>query len=324
MTIEKKISEMIGEGLQPNQATKGASAQEPSNIAGLTDGVTKVEGDEPNNKRNNVENQEDAENATTKKPNVATKNATAPEPSNIAGMKEDVDSLIAGEELSEEFKEKAATIFEAAVVNRVKTEVARLQEEFDAKLNESVAQSIEGIVEKVDGYLDYVVEQWMTRNELALESGLKSDILEGFVSGLKQLFESNYIDVPEEKLDLIGSLEEQVAELESKLDESVQANAKMTKIIEDVERKEIIAQLSEGMTDTEVEKFNNLTSELVFENLEVFEKKVKTIKEHYFSGKTVITEGKSVVTDSPVDTLTEETKLDPKMAAYASLLTNKF
>lgn len=324
MTIEKKITEMLGEGLQANPATKGASVQEPSHIADMDDGVTKKDGDNPDNKRNNVKNQENAENATTKKPNVATKNATAPEASHIAGMKEDVDALIAGEELSEEFKAKAATIFEAAVVSRVQSEVSRLQEEFDAKLDEAVAQGIEGINEKVDGYLDYVVEQWMSRNEIALENGLKSDILEGFVAGLKTLFEDHYIDVPEEKLDLIGSLEEQVAELETRLDESVELNIKMTKLLEDIERKEIVNDLSEGMTDTEVEKFKSLTTELTFESCDDFEKKVKTIKEHYFSGKPAINENKSVVTDSPVDMLTEEKTLDPVMSRYASILKKKY
>lgn len=326
MTIEKRIKEMLGEGLQPNPATKNASAQEPSHIAGATDGATKVDGQNPDNARNNVENQEEAENATSKKPNVATKNAAAPEPQhklNTASVKEDVDALMAGEELSEEFKEKAATIFEAAVLTRVKSEVTRIQEEFDNKLEEAVSQSVEGIVEAVDGYLGYLADKWISENEIALERGLKSDILESFVSGMKGLFEKHYIEVPDSKVDLVSSLEEEVAELERKLDESLKENMKNTKALQESMRKEVIEELSEDLSDLEAEKFMSLTEELSFTDVDTFRKKVTIVKENYFKNKTSLNESGSVVTDTPVDTLTEEKKLDPRMSAYASILSRK-
>jgi len=134
-------------------------------------------------------------------------------------VSEDVSALVEGEELSEDFKTKAATIFEAAVVSRVKAELASLEEEFETRLDEEVETIKEGLVDKVDGYLDYVVEQWIERNEIALESGIKSDILEGFVGGLKDLFEQHYIDVPEEKFDVMGEMESKIAELEARLDD---------------------------------------------------------------------------------------------------------
>ena len=236
-------------------------------------------------------------------------------------VSEDVAALINGEELTEEFKTKAATIFEAAVVTRVKAEVAKLEEQFDAKLAEQVESVKEGLVEKVDGYLNYVVEQWMTDNELALESGMKNEILESFVSGMKTLFEQHYVDVPEEKLDLLGDLQEEVDEVKSKLDEQLATNVELTKKINEMTRASAISEATDGMADTDVEKFNALAEELTFEDVESFKTKLQTIKENYFGKKSTIVE--SLVTDAPVQ-LDEETKsVDPVMAHYLKALGRK-
>ena len=234
-------------------------------------------------------------------------------------VSEDVAALINGEELTEEFKTKAATIFEAAVVSRVKQEVARMNEEFEAKLEEAKAQNQEGLVEKVDGYLGYVVEQWIAQNELALEHGMKSEILEGFVAGLKGLFEEHYIDIPEEKFDVLGSMEVQVEELTAKLDEQVATNVELTKSISELKRAEIVTLACEGLSDTEVEKFKGLAEELSYEDVATFTTKVQTIRENYFTTKAQA-DVTSVVTDAPVETLTEEKKVDPQMAKYLSAL----
>ena len=247
------------------------------------------------------------------------KEETETEDEMIIDVKEDVDALVNGEELSEEFKTKAATIFEAAIVTRVKAEVAKLEEEFEAKLEEAVAESKEGLVEKVDGYLNYVVEQWIAQNEIALEHGMKSEILEGFVGGLKGLFEEHYIDIPEEKFDVLGALEDDNAELKAKLDEQVAANVELNKTINEGKRNEIVKTASADMTETEKEKFYGLAEELSIEDSETFEKKVKTIRENYFNGKSS-TNVESVVTDSPVEELKEEVKVDPQMAKYLNAL----
>lgn len=241
-------------------------------------------------------------------------------------VKEDVAALTEGEELSEEFKQKAETIFEAAVVARVKAETARIEEEFETRLNEQVEKNVEGLVEQVDGYLGYVAEQWIEQNELALERGMKSEILEGFVEGLKGLFEQHYIDVPEERYDVLGQMEEKVEELEDKLNEQVKKNIEAQKVISEHQRKEILDNAKEGLTDTEVEKLMGLAEELAFDDAETFAKKVQTIRESYFTNKaksdTIV---ESVITDEPVEELTEEVKkpVDPKMAAYMSALYNK-
>lgn len=327
MSIEQKIAEILAEAKTAgaeggnNSAKENAVSSEPSHIASVSDGVTKVEGDNPDNKRNNVDNQDEAADATDKKSNVVTAKAEAGDQSVIRPVKEDVDALLNGEELSEEFRAKAETIFEAAVMTRVKAEVARLEEEFESKLQEEVAKNVEGLVEQVDGYLGYVAEQWMTQNEIALERGMKSEILESFVAGMKNLFEEHYIEVPEERYDVLGEMESKIEELEAKLNEQVAANIEMSKTIAEQKRSEIVKTVSEGLTDTETEKFNALVEELSYEDAESFETKVKTIRENYFTTKATA-DVKSVVTDAPVETLTEEKKetVDPTMSAYLSAL----
>lgn len=232
-------------------------------------------------------------------------------------VSEDVAALTNGEELSEEFKAKAATIFEAAVVNRVKTEVSKLEEQYEAKLQEEVEQITEGLVEKVDGYLNYVVEQWISDNELALESGMKNEIFESFVTGLKGLFEQHYIEVPEEKFDVLGDLQEQVDSAEAKLNEQLEANVALTQEINEMKRASAISEFAVDMADTDAEKFKGLAEELAFEDVESFKTKLQTIKENYF-GKKQNTVVESVVTDAPV-ILTEEkveTQLTGPMAHY--------
>jgi len=285
-------------------------------------------GDNPDNAENNVQDEDEAAHGGPGKvANKATANANAGDQKTIrtaTSVKEDVDALINGEDLTEEFKQKAATIFEAAILTRVKDEVTRLEEEFDARLEEAVAQNQEGLVEKVDGYLDYVVEQWMENNEIALENGMKSEILEGFVSGLKGLFEEHYIDIPEEKFDVLGSMEETVLDLQAKLDEAVAVNVEMAQVINVAQRESIIDAGADGLAETDKEKFLGLAEELTFDDAETFEKKIQTIRENYFTNKTS-TIVESVVTDSPVEMITEgnTTKVtDPKMKNYMSVLNN--
>ena len=337
MSIEQKIAEILAESKQLDefkvQGTEGgtdsgkdgAQTGDQSPIRVASNNVPNG-GETPNeaNAKNNVDDEDEAANATSKKSNPVTAKAEAGDQAVIrtgTSVKEDVDALMAGEELSEEFRQKAETIFEAAVLNRVKNEVARIEEEFESKLAEAVAKNTEGIVEQVDGYLGYIAEQWMTQNEIALERGMKSDILEGFIGGLKNLSEEHYIDIPEEKFDVLGEMESKIDELEAKLNEQVAANIELSKTLAESNRAEIVKTVSEGLTDTETEKFMSLVEELSYEDQTSFETKVKTIRENYFTTKGS-TEIKSVVTDAPVEVLTEgvSKKLDPTMSAYAAQL----
>lgn len=234
-------------------------------------------------------------------------------------VSEDVAALINGEELTEEFKTKAATIFEAAVVSRVKAEVAALKEEFDNQLAEQVEQIKEGLVEKVDGYLNYVVEQWMTDNALALENGMKNEIFESFIAGMKGLFEQHYIDVPEEKYDVLGDLQAQLEEVKGKLNETVEQNIALKKTLDESAKSSAIGEFTDGMTDVEAEKFESLAEELVYEDTESFKTKLQTIKENYFGKKPTTTVVASVVTDQPVE-LKEEVAVSPAMSMYLKAL----
>jgi uncharacterized coiled-coil protein SlyX len=316
MSIEQKIAEILAESKQKQLSEQVA---DETVIVAEEEIKPAAEVANPDNARNNVDDEDEAANATSKKANVVTAKAEAGDQSVIKGVKEDVDALLNGEDLSEEFKQKAETIFEAAVMNRVKAEVARLEEEFEAKLQESVAQNVEGLVEQVDGYLGYVAEQWIAQNEIALERGMKSEILEGFVDGLKGLFEEHYIDVPEERFDVLGEMEQRLEELEAKLNEQVATNIELSKTLAEAKRGEIVKTVSEGLTDTQAEKFMGLVEELSYEDAETFETKVKTIRENYFTTKATAGVA-SVVTDAPVEALTESKKLDPVMSAYLSAL----
>lgn len=238
----------------------------------------------------------------------------------VVDVSDDVKALLNGEELSEEFQAKAKTIFETVVVSRVKQEVARVTEELKAENEKSLEAIKEGLVEKVDGYLNYVVEQWIEQNEIALESGMKNEILENFVSGLKNLFEEHYIDIPEEKFDVLGDLQEQVNTLTNKLNEQTEANVKMSGTINDMKRAEIVSNEAKEMTETDAEKFKGLVEDLSFEDVDSFTKKVKTIRENYFAKKATSVNVKSVVSDEPVTNLQEEKYIDPTMKKYTEML----
>jgi len=337
MSIEQKIKKILAE----SNDDQGNETLEET----FADGVTKVEGENEDNDRNNVGSQKTGGKAKTS--NVVTKDASAPEASHIDGvpddgvtkvegqnpdnarnvntMKEDIAALVDGEELTEEFKEKAATIFEAAVLSRVKQEVSKLDEAYEQRLAEQAEEFKEGLVEKVDGYLDYVVEQWMEQNEIALESGMKSEILEGFVGGLKSLFEEHYIDIPEEKFDVVSAMEEQVGDLHSKLNEQVASNVELNKQLSLFQIEFVKSEFSEGLVETDKEKFLALVEELDFDDVESFARKAQTIRESYFTNKATTHVVESVVTDALVS-LNEEipTKrfVDSSIKGYLSHLDN--
>jgi hypothetical protein len=202
-------------------------------------------------------------------------------------VKEDVAVLVDGEGLSEEFKNKAATIFEAAVKSKTREEITRIHgtmtSEFDTKLEESV----NALTEKVDTYLNYVVEEWTKENELAIERGLKGEIAEDFISGLKQLFVDHYIDVPDEKYDILEAQSNKIAELEEKVNSVMEQNISLSAVKSNLIREQVISEASEDLTDIEIEKFKSLTKDVDFVDEESFRAKLDTLKESYFP-KTIV------------------------------------
>ena len=215
-------------------------------------------------------------------------------------VKEDVEALVDGEELSEEFKEKAATVFEAAVKSRIRSEIERMEESYVVSLDEATSTIREELSEKVDDYLGYVVEQWMKENELAIERGLKGEIAEDFISGLKQLFEDHYIDVPDEKYDVLEAQAEKISELEEKLNETIDENVEKKKAVESLVRDRAIAEACSDLAETETEKFASLVEDVEFTDEVSFTEKLSTLKESYFP-KTG-GEGSFVIDDDNGDT----------------------
>ena len=198
-------------------------------------------------------------------------------------VSEDVSALVSGDDsLSEEFKEKASTIFEAAVKTRVRSEVERIVDEVAEDKKNEMDTFKDELTEKVDTYLNYVVDEWSKENELAIERGLKGEIAEDFISGLQQLFQDHYIDVPDEKYDVLESQSEKISELEDRLNEEIQKNVEVKEANSELVREQVISEVSEDLADTEVEKFKTLTSDLEFSNEDTFKEKLNTIKENYF------------------------------------------
>ena len=211
----------------------------------------------------------------------------------------DLNALVESEAtLSDEFKGKAGIIFEAAVKSKIAEEVERLEENYKTELQEEVDTFKNQMVEKVDGYLNYVVENWMEENKLAIQSGLRTEIAEGFMNKLKDLFTESYIEVPESKVDLVDDLAEQVQELETKLNESTAKQIQMTEELEQFKRYEVIREHARGLAETEVEKLVKLTQDIDYVSEETFAEKVATIKESYFK--------KAVASENNTDLIEEE------------------
>ena len=233
-------------------------------------------------------------------------------------VKEHVDALVAGDDsLSEEFKQKAATVFEAAIKSKVKEIAEDMQADYDKKLTEETSKSKDELVEKVDSYLAYVVEEWMKENELALERGIKGEIAEDFISGLKKLFEDHYIDVPDEKYNVLEDQSSKIEELEKKLNESIEKNVELTKENGEHKRQDIIDEASKELADTQKEKFNKLAEEVEYSNEEDFKTKVATIKESYFGKKESTSEIDDVAAESNAE---QPQDLTNAMAAYSAAI----
>tara|TARA_Y100000992_G_scaffold289493_1_gene244110 strand:+ start:2235 stop:3416 length:1182 start_codon:yes stop_codon:yes gene_type:complete len=230
----------------------------------------------------------------------------------------DVDALVKDEDLSEEFKNKATTIFEAAVKAKITEHKEKLNAEFDKKLNEEIEVEKEKLSEKVDTYLTYVVEEWMKENSIAIERGIKGEIAEDFISGLKKLFEDHYIDVPDEKYNILEDQSEKIEELNKRLNEEIQKNIEFKKANSNYKRNDIINEVSSDLADSQKEKFNKLSEEVEYSNEEEFKSKLNTIKESYFGKK----ETSSDIDDVAVgdNSAVDNSELSKTMAAYSAAI----
>lgn len=237
----------------------------------------------------------------------------------LGAVKEDIAAMFSGEDLTEEFKESASTLFEAALTARMNLETVRIEEEAAEQLAEEVETIKEEMTTKIDQYLDYVVEQWVEENKLAIETSLRAEIAENFMEGLRGLFAESYINVPDEKIDILGELHAQIEELEAKLDESINTQLELQSVIDEATQEATFDEVSEGLAATQVEKLRTLAEGIEFSDSETYAKKLNIIKDKYF------TEGKKVVSTGVIaeeaEELTEQAAPVPAhMAHYAAAI----
>jgi len=254
-----------------------------------------------------------------------TKAAIKAEDLNI-DVKDDVEALVQGEDgLTEEFKEKASTIFEAAVQAKVLEEVNKKVDEIETQFKEDQDKSSEDfqkeITEKVDGYLTYVVEEWMSENELAIERGIRSELVEDFMAGLKTLFAEHYIDIPEEKVDMVDDLFTKVEDLETSLDEEINRGVDLQKELAQFKKDDALHDVTKDLADTETEKISKLAEGIEYENSEQYIEKLNVLKESYFPKSDAVT-SEITETDETIEVPDDrkEEKLDEDMKHYTSAI----
>jgi hypothetical protein len=264
----------------------------------------------------NIKSEKDAENAVSGK---------MPEPKAKAAVEaidfsDDIDAIIKEEAtLSEGFREKASIIFEAVLTSKLSEEVDRLEAEYAQNLEEEISEVHSSLVEKVDSYLNYVVEGWMEENQLQVQEGLRTEIAEEFMTSLQAVFKEHYIEVPEGKVDLVDDLSEQVTELEETLNKTTDDNIELHAKVQEFEKQAVVREQSSGLAETEAEKLASLVEDIDFDNKESFEMKVKTVKESYFKNESSesVDEVDSLLGEGTVDSDVSDT-----MAKYTQAITN--
>jgi hypothetical protein len=234
-------------------------------------------------------------------------------------MKEDLDALLGGENLSEEFVTKASTIFEAAVIARAEEVIAEAEAALTEQFETAVEEIKEELAAKVDDYLNYMVEEWMKENQLAIEKGLRAEIVEDFIVGLKGLFEEHYIDIPEDKVNVVEELTNKVEELESSLNEQISRGVELTKALNEQKKIEAIYTACEGLTQTQVEKLKSLAEGVEFTTEEEFVTKVETLKESYFKADVKVADN-SALDEVLVEDEKKQVFSDPSMEIYTKAI----
>ena len=257
----KQVKDVVNKGAKPADPMKGMKEEEV------------------------LDTEETIEEEETSTEDVVAEEETAEEVVAEYDVEEDVNALLGGEELSEEFKEKAKTIFEAAI----NAKVAEIKEELEAQYAEKLAEEIEAakesLAERVDSYLEYVADEWFEENALAIENGLKTEMTESFLTGMKGLFEEHYVTIPEDKYDVLESMVEKLDDMETKLNEQIEKNINLNGRLAEATAGGILDQVSEGLAVTQKEKLASLSESVEFESEDQYREKLETLKESYFSGK---------------------------------------
>jgi len=267
----KKVIHVDTDSLEGAAGTKNAGKSAAGSVSVEKDKSRKTKPSDASSKQEEVTNDEEVIQEET--------------PETKYDFTEDVDALVAGEELSEEFRQRAATIFEAAVTAKVNDEVKVVTEAFEQSLTEEVEKVKTELAEKVDDYLSYAAKQWLEENSIAVEHGIKNEMAESFFNGLKELLVEHNFTVPEEKFNLLDGMAGEIDDMEKKLNEQIDANVTLNKRVGELVKMEIVTECAAGLAETQKEKLASLAEGVEFETEEDFRKKIETIKESYFTRK---------------------------------------
>jgi len=271
------------------------------------------------------EEEEVSTEATIEEEEVSTEEVVAEEEAAIAehDIEEDVNALLGGEELSEEFKEKAKTIFEAAINSKIAGIKEELEARYQDKLVEEIEAAKESLAERVDSYLEYVADEWFEENALSVEAGLKTEMTESFLEGMKGLFEEHYVSIPEEKYDVLESMVEKLDDMETKLNEQIEKNISLNGRLSEATADGILDQVSEGLAQTQKEKLASLSESVEFVSEETYREKLETLKESYFNSKKESSAAKTETLSEGVDHAGSESYSD-SMSTYLKTLGSTF
>ena len=307
----KQVKDVVNKGAKPAEAAKGMKEEEELDTESVVEEDQEVT-DEVVAEEETAEEEVVSEEETTEEETVEEEVVAEYD------IEEDVTALLQGEELSEEFQEKARTIFETAITAKV----AEVKEALEARYSEVLAEEVEDIKkelnERVDSYLEYVAEEWFTENQLAVEAGLKTEMTESFLTGMKSLFEEHYVTIPEEKYDVLESMVEKLDDMETKLNEQIEKNVSLNKRLAESVADGIVDQVSEGLAQTQKEKLASLAESVEFESEESYREKLETLKESYFPSKGVSPSAKKENISEGVDSSPES--VQGSMAAYLKTL----
>ena len=321
-----QVKNVVNKGAKPAEKAKGVKEEEekPAEEVVAEEPVKEEEvvAEEPTTDKEEVVSEE--ETAETTAEVVAEEEATEEEvvAEDKVDVEEDLNALIAGEELSEEFQDKARTIFETAIKSKAAEVKEQVEEEYKGKLEEEVASVKKELVERVDSYLEYVADEWMSENKLAVEHGLKTEMTESFLNGMKGLFEEHYVSIPEEKYDVIESMVDKLDEMESKLNEQIDKNVGLNKRLAESVADVILSEVSEGLALSQKEKLASLAENVEFDSEESYREKLVKLKESYFSNNAPSAQRNTAetISESADQQSATEQQVTPAMESYMSVL----
>ena len=307
--ILKQVKDIVNKGAKPAETAKGMKEEEAEvegEVVAEEPAVTEEEEVVAEEPVASEESEVVAEEEEVEEEEIVTET--------IVNVDEDIEALLAGEELSEEFQEKAKTIFEAAIKSKIAEVKSELQEQYEATIVEEVATVKAELTERLDAYLEYVADEWMSENQLAVEAGLKTEMTESFLTGMKTLFEEHYVTIPEEKYNVLDSMVDKLDEMEGKLNEQINKNIALTKRLSESTSDVIFADVTEGLAVTQKDKLAKLAENVEFDSEDTYREKLVTLRESYFP-----TNG-TTVQRNETETLTEGTETGHQEPAVTGLM----